>query len=146
MRDLKSNNQLVHLGKLSLSGTTPAASAWVDTRGYDAAMLVLATQTVTVAGTSGFTATAQHSDTTAAAAAAALVAGESTDGTFALTVTADTDDDKIIGGVGYRGAKRYLRFNVVGTTNTNAVVEVWAILRRGSQLPSTLVGTSVAAT
>lgn len=147
MRDLKSNLQVVHLGSITLSGTTPGASAWVDTRGFDSAAIVLHTNTVTDAGdTAGFTFTAQHSDTTAASAAAALVAGDTTDGTIALSVTADADDNKLIGAVGYRGAKRYLRLNGVGTTGTNAVVTVHAILGHDAQDPATFVGTSVAAT
>lgn len=147
MRDIKSNTQIVHLGAITLSGVTPGASAWVDTRGFDAAMIVLQTNTVTDAGTaSGFTFTAQHSDLTTAASAAALVAAETTDGTIALTVTADTDDNKLIGAVGYRGAKRYLRLNGVGTTGTDAVVTVYAVIERAAQAPATFVGTSVAAT
>lgn len=147
MRDIKSNSQIVHLGAITLSGTTPGASAWVDTRGFDAAMIVLHTNTVTDAGTtSGFTFTAQHSDLTTAASATALVAAETTDGTIALTVTADADDNKLIGAVGYRGAKRYLRLNGVGTTGTDATVTVYAVLERASQAPVTFVGTSVAAT
>lgn len=146
MRDIKSNVQIVHLGTITLSGTTPGASAWVDTRGFDSAMIVLQTNTVTVAGTAGFTFTAQHSDLTTAASAAALVAAESTDGTIALTATSDADDNKVIGAVGYRGAKRYLRLNGVGTTNTNANVSVYAVLSHDAQAPAAFVGTSVAAT
>ena len=147
MRDLKSNLQIVHLGSITLSGTTPGASAWVDTRGFDSAMIVLHTNTVTDAGTaSGFTFTAQHSDLVTAVSAAALVAGDTTDGTIALTVTADTDDNKLIGAVGYRGAKRYLRLNGVGTTLTDATVTVYAVLGNDLQAPATFVGASVAAT
>jgi hypothetical protein len=147
MRDLKSNIQIVHLGAITLSGTTPGASAWVDTRGFDSAAIVLHTNTVTDAGdTAGFTFTAQHSDTTAASGASALVAADTTDGTFALSVTSDTDDNKCIGAVGYRGAKRYLRLNGVGTTGTNASVTVYAIVSHDAQAPATFVGSSVAAT
>ena len=147
MRDLKSNIQLVHLGSITLSGTTPGASAWVDLRGFDSAAIVLMTGTVTDAGTaSGFTFTAQHSDLTTTASAASVVAAETTDGSISLTVTADADDNKVIGAVGYRGAKRYLRLNGVGTTGTNAVVKVLAILNKPHRAKTTFVGTAVAAT
>lgn len=147
MRDLKSNIQIVHLGSITLSGTTPGASAWVDMRGFDSAAIVLHTNTVTDAGdTAGFTFTAQHSDLTTAASAAALVAADTTDGTISLTVTSDADDNKCIGAVGYRGSKRYLRLNGVGTTGTNAVVTVYAVISHDAQAPATFVGTSVAAT
>jgi hypothetical protein len=147
MRDLKSNIQLVHLGSITLSGTTPGASAWVDLRGFDSAAIVLMTGTVTDAGTSsGFTFTAQHSDLTTAASAAAVVAADTTDGSISLTVTADADDNKVIGAVGYRGSKRYLRLKGVGTTGTDAVVSVHAVVSDASQAPATFIGTSVAAT
>ena len=56
MRDGKSNMQIVHLGTLTLSGSTPNASAWVDTRGFDECTIVLSTNTVTDAGdAAGFT-------------------------------------------------------------------------------------------
>ena len=147
MRDMLSNKQVVLLGTVTLSGTTPGATSWVDTREFDAATLVLVTQTVTDAGTSaGFTFTAQHSDLTTAASAASIVAADAINGTISLTVTADGDDDKVIGGIGYVGSKRYLRLNGVGTTGTDAVVKVLAILNKPHRAATTFVGTAVAAT
>ena len=147
MRDMLSNKQVVLLGTVTLSGTTAGATSWVDTREFDAATLVLVTQTVTDAGTSaGFTFTAQHSDLTTAASAAAIVAADAINGTISLTVTADGDDDKVIGGIGYVGSKRYLRLNGLGTTGTDAVVKVLAILNKPHRAATTFVGTSVAAT
>ena len=147
MRDLKSNIQEVLLGVVTLSGTTPAASSWVDLRGFEGCVISLTTDTVTDAGTTdGFTFTAQHSDLTTAASAAAIVAADATDGTISVSVTADGDDNKLIGGVGYRGSKRYLRLNGVGTTGTDAVVKVKAILAVPARAKTTFVGTAVAAT
>lgn len=147
MRDMLSNKQVVLLGTVTLSGTTPGATSWVDTREFDAATLVLVTQTVTDAGTaSGFTFTAQHSDLTTAASAAAIAAADAINGTISLTVTDDADDDKVIGGIGYVGSKRYLRLNGVGTTGTDAVVKVLAILNKPHRAATTFVGTAVAAT
>lgn len=147
MRDMLSNKQVVLLGTVTLSGVTPSATSWVDTREFDACTLFLVTQTVTDAGTSeGFTFTAQHSDLTTAASAAAIVAADSVDGAIALTVTLDADDDKVIGGIGYKGSKRYVRLNGVGTTATAAVVKVFAVLNKPHRAETTFVGTSVAAT
>lgn len=147
MRDMLRNKQVVHLGNLSLSGTTPAASAWVDVRGFDACTLVLVNNTITDAGTAdGFTATVQHSDTTAAADAAAIVAADSVNGSIDIDVTSDTADDSVAGGIGYRGNKRYVRMNVVGTTGTNADVSVVAVLNKPHRAATTFVGTKVAAT
>jgi hypothetical protein len=146
MRDNLSNMQIVRLGKQTLSGTTPNASAWVDMRDFDSCTLVLTTDTVTVAGTAGFTATLQHGDTTAGGSAVAALAADSVTGALTLSATLDTQDNVVIGGIGYVGSRRYARFNIVGTTNTNAIVEVYAILGKASQAPTTLIGASVAAT
>ena len=147
MRDMLSNKQVVLLGTVTLSGVTPGATSWVDTREFDAVTLILATDTVTDAGTSaGFTFTAQHSDTTVAGDAAAIVAADSVNGTIALTVTADGDDNKVIGGIGYKGSKRYVRMNGVGTTGTDATVKVYGILNKPHRAATTFLGTAVAAT
>ncbi len=147
MRDMLSNKQVVLLGTVTLSGVTPGATSWVDTREFDAVTLILATDTVTDAGaTAGFTFTAQHSDTTVAGDAAAIVAADSVNGTIALTVTADADDNKLIGGIGYIGSKRYVRMNGVGTAGTDATVKVYGILNKPHRAKTTFVGTAVAAT
>jgi len=147
MRDMLNNKQVVLLGTVTLSGTTPGATNWVDTRGYDACTLMLATDTVTDAGTAaGFTFTVQHADSTAASAAADIAAADSVNGTIALSVTADADDNKLIGGIGYKGNKRYVRMNGVGTALTDATVKVYAILNMPHRAKTTFVGTNVAAT
>ena len=147
MRDNKHNSQMVFLGTLTLSGTTPAASSLVDLQGFDAATLVLKTNTVTDAGTaSGFTVTAQASDATAAAGFAAIAAADTVDGTTAVTVTADADDDKIVGAIGYVGSARYVRVNAVGTTGTDAGVDVYALLTEPARAETTFIGTAVSAT
>lgn len=147
MRDMLNNKQVVHLGNLTLSDTTPAASAWVDTRGFDACTIMVVNNTITDAGTtSGFTCTVQHGDDSTAAGAAAIVAADSVDGDIAITVTADDADNTVAGGIGYKGSKRYVRVNAVGTTGTNADVSVIAVLNKPHRAATTFVGTSVAAT
>ena len=147
MRDMVHNKQAVMLGALTLAGTTPGATAWVDVRGFDAATLIVVTGAVADAGAAGgFTGTLQHSDTTAAADAVAVDAVDAVDGVVSLTVTDDTDDNKLIGGLGYIGDKRYVRINYVGTTDTDAVVNTVAVLNKPHRAPTTFVGTSVAAT
>jgi hypothetical protein len=147
MRDMLSNTQIVRLGKQTLSGTTPNASAWVDLRGFDSCTLVLMNDTVTDAGdANGFTATLQHSDLTTAASAAAVAAAETVNGVNTIQVTLDTADNVVAGAVGYDGTRRYARLNIVGTSGTNAVVEVVAILGHPARAPATFIGASVAAT
>lgn len=148
MRDILSDMQVVHLGTLTLSGTTPAASAWADLSGFDGATLMVVNNTVTDAGTAaGFTLTMQHGDTTAASGAADIAVTDSVDGaTVAVTVTSDTADNVIGGALGYVGKKRYIRFNAVGTTLTDASVSIVAILGKPARRKTTAIGTKVAAT
>ena len=73
MRDMLNNKQVVHLGNVVLSGTTPAASSWVDLKGFDACSILVVSNTITDAGTaSGFTATLQEGDDSTAVGATAV--------------------------------------------------------------------------
>ncbi len=147
MRDGISNMQVVDMTTDTLSGTTPNASAWLDTRGFDAASILVFTGTVTDAGTaSGFTGTLQESDTTAAAAATDVATADAVGGVVTVTVTDDASDDILVGKVGYLGKKRYIRLNYVGTTNTAAVVRTVGILEEPARGATTFIGSSVAAT
>lgn len=141
-RDSKSNLKFVDLGTLTLSGTTPAATNWVDTQGADSCTFVLLTNTVTDAGTAaGFSSVVQESDSTAAASATAAtdLIGDLAD----LTVTDDTADNIIAGTIGYAGEKRYARLQLTGTTGTSAGVRVLAVLSHMAQSPTDAVGASV---
>ena len=147
MRDMLNNKQVVHLGNVTVSGTTPAASSWVDTRGFDACTLVMVSNTVTDAGTAaGFTATLQEGDDSTDAGATDVAAADAVDGTLTIAEITDGDDNTVSGAVGYKGSSRYARLNVVGTTNSDADVSVIAILNKPHRAATTLVGTAVAAT
>lgn len=146
-RDGKSELQLVHLGNLTLSGTSPAASAWVDTRDFDKVTIVPIANTITDAGTAdGFSFEVQESNTTAAADATAVADAELLGTEASLTVTADGDDNTVIGGIGYIGSKRYVRIVATGTTGTDADVSIVAVTGDATYEPRDFVGTSVAAT
>lgn len=147
MRDMISNKQVVHLGNVSVSGTTPATSDYVDLRGYDAASIVVVNNTVTDAGTaSGFTVTLQESADTAGASAGTVAAADTVDGTTTVTVTSDSADNAVAGGMGYRGKERYVGITVTGTTGSNADISVLAVLNKPHRAPTTFVGTAVART
>jgi hypothetical protein len=146
-RDGKSEKEVVHLGNLTLSGTTPASSAWVDVREADAVTLVPVVNTVTDAGTAaGFSFVMEESDTTAAADATTVAAAQIIGTASDLTVTSDSADNTVLEGLGYAGSKRYVRFTVTGTTGTDADVSVLAVNEKLTTAPRTFVGTSVAAT
>ncbi len=147
MRDLLSNTQEVQTAVVTLSGTTPAASQWIDVRDFDSVSLAVHTNTVTDAGTaSGFSFIMQESDTTAASDATTVAAGEILGDLSDLTVTSDTDDNKLIGRVGYVGNARYIRLQGTGTTGTDATLFVGAVLGKPDGAPTTAVGAAVAAT
>lgn len=145
MKDMKNNITALNGVSATLSGTTPAASSLVDMVGYESLTLVLRTGTVTDAGTAdGFTVKLQHCDTTAAADfedvdAADLVGA-------ALQVTADGDDDKLIGTVGYIGNKRYVRAVATGTSGTNAVIQSIFIAGKANLAPPAARSDNTAAT
>ena len=145
MRDLTTTIQFVRGAAQTLSGVTPNNSAAFDVRGFDAANFYLATNTVTDAGTvAGFTMKLQESD--------ALVGADFTDVAALdlvganVAVLLDTADDLIAGVQGYVGNKRYVRAVFTGTTLTNAVVFVNAIMGRPHRAPVTTVGATVATT
>lgn len=145
-RDGLNNMQVVHLGNVTLSGTTAATSSYVDTRGFDKVTIQVVANTVTDAGTaSGFTVTFQDSADTAAASAAAVTAANAVNDTLTLTVTSDSTDNTVIGGFGYIGADRYVGISAVGTTGTDADLSVIAILECEAQ-QADLIGTAVART
>lgn len=147
MRDMVSNFQTVDLSTDTLAGTTPNASTWMDTRGFDAATIEVFTGTVTDAGTaSGFTGTLEESDLTTAASATTVAAAQCVGGVNSVTVTSDASDNILAGKIGYLGTKRYIRVNYVGTTATDAIVRTVGRMTRASAAPTTYIGTSVAAT
>jgi hypothetical protein len=146
-RDGKNGVQVVHLGNLTLSGVTPAASGWCDTRGFDSVTLVLITNTVTDAGTAaGFATEMQEGEDSTTAGASAVVDGQMIGLETDLTVTSDSADNTNAGGLGYLGSQRYVRFNLTGTTGTDADVSVVALCSLAAEQPATFIGTSVAAT
>jgi hypothetical protein len=145
MRDLLKNTTMVRGADQTLSGVTPNNSALIDTKGFSGLTVYLATSTVTDAGTvDGFTMKLQHSDSTLGTSFVDVPAAELNGST--LSVTADTDDNKLIGGIGYIGNSRYVRAVITGTTGTDAVVNVMAHLGKPHQAPTTAIGATTAST
>ncbi len=134
----------------TLSGTTPNASAAIDMQGYQGLVVYARTHTVTDAGTAaGFTMKLQHSDTLVGASFVDCTADDllaNSAGGTTLTVTADTDDNVLMGGVGYCGNRRYVRAVFTGTTATDAVVNIMAIRGRPHFAPVATTGTTTATT
>lgn len=147
MRDLVSNTQMVHLGNVAVSGTTPATSAYVDMRGYDGCTIVVVNNTITDAGTAaGFTVTLQESADTAGASASTVATTDTVGGANTVAVTSDTADNTIAGQFGYLGGERYAGITVTGTTGSDADISVFAVLGKPHIAPTTFIGTSVART
>jgi len=142
------NNAEFGLGlSATLSGATPAAGDWIDMQGWEALTFTVSTGPVTDAGTaSGFPFEVPESDTTAAAAATAVADADLVGLESALTGTADTDDDKLIGSIGYIGSKRYVRIVATGTTGTDAAVTVHARKDNGAVMATATIDSGTAAT
>lgn len=142
------NNAEFGLGlSATLSGATPAAGDWIDMQGWEGLTFTVSTGTVTDAGTaSGFSFEVQESDTTAAADATAVADADLIGAESDLTVTADDDDDKLVGSIGYRGGKRYVRIVATGTTGTDAAVTVHARKDKGAVMGEATIDTGTAAT
>lgn len=147
MRDMVSNTQMVHLGNVAVSGTTPATSDYVDMRGFGACTIVVVNNTVTDAGTAaGYTVTLQESADTTAAAASTVATTDTVGGAATVAVTADDADDAIAGQFGYLGGERYAGITVTGTTGSDADISVYAVLGKPSKAATTFIGTAVART
>lgn len=147
MRDLISNSSMVHLGNVTVSGTTPATSSYVNLDGFDGCTIVVVNNTVTDAGTaSGFTVTLQESTDTAAASASTVATSDTVGGANTITVTSDSADNAIAGAIGYIGGEKYVGITVTGTTGSNADISVYACLGKPHRAPTTFIGTAVART
>lgn len=97
-RDGKSQIQMAELGTITVSGTNPVVSEWLDTKDFDSATLVGATNVVTDAGTaSGITAVLQHSNSTATASAEDVPADEIVGDLADLSILADSRGQPIAG-------------------------------------------------
>ena len=147
MRDILSNFQEVHLGNVTVSGTTPATSGYVDLQGFGACNISVVANTVTDAGTAaGFTVTLQESADTTAAAASTVATTDTVGESNTVTVTSDSADDSTAGRMGYLGSNRYVGITVTGTTGSNADISIIATLGKPTSAAVTAIGTAVART
>jgi hypothetical protein len=142
------NNTEAAFGMLAtLSGATPAKGNIIDMQGWGSLDLHVQTGTVTDAGTaSGFSFEVQESDTTADADFTAVADADLIGTEAALTVTDDDADNIVVGKIGYRGSKRYVRIVATGTTGTNATVCVSATKGHGAIMGSVSIADNIAAT
>jgi hypothetical protein len=130
MFDTLTSSTLTHMGKVTLNGTAAVASSLVDLQGYNALEIAIVAGTISDAGTAaGYTVKMQHSDTTVAGDFTDVTAADAINGVVSVTNTVDTDDDRIIGRLGYVGTKRYVR--VVATGTTASAGDLHPIAREG---------------
>lgn len=131
----------------TLAGATKAEGDWIDMQGWQSVTFSVSTGTVTDAGTAaGFGFQVEEGDDTTDAGATAVADSDLIGTEAALTVTGDADDNVLVGSIGYRGSKRYVRMTAVGTTGTNAVVAVHAIKREGASMGTATIDAGTAAT
>lgn len=130
-----------------LSGTTKAEGDWIDMQGFESLTFTVATGVVTDAGTaSGFSFQVEEGDDTTDAGATAVADADLIGLESALTVTDDSDDGVLVGTIGYRGLKRYVRMTAVGTTGTDAAVNVHAIKGHGTDQATATIQSAITAT
>ena len=147
MFDMRNNAEYGLALSATLSGATPAAGDWIDMQGWEAVTFSVSTGTVTDAGTaSGFAFEVQEGDTTAAASATAVADADLIGLESALTVTDNNADNDLIGSIGYRGSKRYVRIVATGTTGTDAAVTVHARKDKGASMGTATIDAGTAAT
>jgi hypothetical protein len=127
MQDLKNNIDFRISFNETLSGTTPSTPAAIDRKGFESVTYVVSTGAVTDAGTAaGIVFELQESDDNSSYTA---VADKDLLGTEAgLSILLDTQDNVVIGRLGYVGGKRYTKLVATGSTGTNAVVLAHSIL------------------
>jgi hypothetical protein len=145
--DMRNNAEFGLALSATLAGATPAAGDWIDMQGWEALTFSVSTGTVTDAGTTaGFAFEVQESDTTAASDATAVADADLIGLESALTVTSDDADDTLVGSIGYRGGKRYVRIVATGTTGTDAAVTVHARKDKGAIMATATIDAGTAAT
>jgi hypothetical protein len=145
MRDILFNLNLSVAAPLTVTGAAAFPDGAIDTRNFGALSVYLGTSTVTVAGTAGFTMKLQHSDTLVGSSFVDVPVAEVIGGPT-VTVTSDAADNIIAGGIGYVGARRFVRAVITGTTNTNAVVRILFLRGKPHRAPTEIVGATVATT
>ena len=142
--DMRNNAESAMALSATLSGVTPSAGGAIDMQGWEAVTFTVSTGTVTDAGTtSGFSFEVQESDTQdsgyTAVSDADLIGTEA-----ALTVTSDDDDNVLVGTIGYRGEKQYVRIVATGTTGTDAAVTVTARKDKGAVMGEATIQAALA--
>ncbi len=134
-RDSKNNIGFQIAINETLSGTGAGTSAVIDTYGFNTITAIVSTATVTDAGgAAGIIWELQESDVTGsgytAVADADLIGVESD-----LSITVDTQDNVVIGRLGYVGNKRFLKLIPTGSTGTDAAVLAHFVLGMPNNAP-----------
>lgn len=138
----------VLLGKLTFSGTATVTTSLVDMQGYDALDIAVINATINDAGAAaGHTIKLQESDLTTAVSFTDVATTNGVNGAVTVQTTADADDDKIAGVLGYVGGKRYVRASGTGTALSDGIVYILGRRSRGgASKPMTIIGAATAAT
>lgn len=139
MRDLYNDIAFVQLLAPVDIATTDTASAWLDTQGFQSAVLEASIGIITTPDANSYiTPIAQESDTTVDGDATEVAAA---DLSGAFTKMDAANEDEVIQRVGYRGNKRYIRvkYDITDADGgiSAALVAVTGILSHGGTRPVT---------
>lgn len=130
-RDLHNNVDAVTVIPSVAVGTTGTGQTGsvIDTRGFDSVEFVINYGAITATAAT-FTVTVLEGDATGSltSVADADLLGTESDAGLAAATRVDGSTEKVTKRLGYRGAKRYLRADVVSTATAGTPVGVSAIL------------------
>jgi hypothetical protein len=135
--DMKSDISVGRSANLTVGNNTQSTAA-CDMAGFESLTVVANTNTVTAFG-AGISFKLQHSDTLVGTDFADATADEIIGSADA--VSADTQDDVIRGTIGYRGKKRYVRAQAVGSASANASVNFFFIRGNNSTVSAPVAST-----
>jgi len=128
-------NELKQINALdiqTISSDTTTNGDIIDTAGYESVTFIFQTGTVT---DGDYTVLIQDGDDSGLSDAAAVTDANLLGTESGASFTADTDDNKT-SKIGYKGVKRYVRFNIVSTnTSSGAVLGAVAILGHARTQP-----------
>lgn len=116
----------------TISSDTTTAGDIIDLQGFNACTFAFQTGTVT---DGDYTVLIEEGDDSGLSDAAAVADADLIGTEAGASFSADTDDN-VVGTVGYRGDKRYVRLSIVSTNTTSgAVVGATALLGHAHEAP-----------
>jgi hypothetical protein len=130
----------VALNVQTINSNTTTAGNIIDLQGFESCTFLFFTAALT---DGDYTPLIQEGDASNLSDAASVADGDliPSGGAEAASAHTDDGDDNVVNKIGYKGTKRYVRFNVVSTgTSSGAVVGALVVLGDPRSAPQTTQG------